>query len=173
MREIKFRGKEIYSGNGEWKYGFYEQGAFINPKNGGVKIRHLIYAEYLYDVDPETVCQFTGLRDEYGKDVYEGDIVIYDGSPEFGARIVVYYEQAFNIATQKEFEFLQRGSHPYFNDYAHMTCLSNWSDMGLVRVIGNIYDNPELLEQCNNPDEGKKKHIEDVDKFIKEAVEGE
>ena len=93
----------------------------------------------------ETIGQYTGLNDIFEKEVYEGDIVIMDGKPN-DRRVIVYYEEAFNIATVSEYETLQKGSHPYLNDYAHMTCLNEWSNTGLVRVIGNIHDEPELLE---------------------------
>jgi uncharacterized phage protein (TIGR01671 family) len=97
-------------------------------------------------VKRDTIGQFTGLTDEFDREVYEGDIIMLDGSPEMGARVVVFYEESFNIATRKEYDYLQQGAHPYLNDYAHMDCLNTWSNSGLVRVVGNIYDNPELLE---------------------------
>ena len=97
-------------------------------------------------VKRDTIGQFTGLTDEFDREVYEGDIIMLDGSPEMGVRVVVFYEESFNIATRKEYDCLQQGAHPYLNDYAHMDCLNTWSNSGLVRVVGNIYDNPELLE---------------------------
>lgn len=136
MREIKFRGRNPK--NEQWLYGFYLQnrGAhFVCPDE---------FADDKswddYEILPETLGQYTGLKDEFEKEVYEGDIVILDGSPGLGKRIVVYYEEAFNIATWQEYECLQQGAHPYMNDYAHMACLSEWSNTGLVRVIGNIHD---------------------------------
>jgi uncharacterized phage protein (TIGR01671 family) len=142
MREIKFRAQDF---TGTWQYGFIVKGnetAIIIPvnKNGSVAMGINIY------VKPETVGQFTGLTDEFDREVYEGDIIMLDGSPEMGVRVVVFYEESFNIATRKEYDYLQQGSHPYLNDYAHMDCLNTWSNSGLVRIVGNIYDNPELLK---------------------------
>lgn len=135
MRQIKFRAQDIASN--KWLYGdlrhhkddvcIFEQGG-----NKGEQVKR------------DTICQFTGLIDMYGEEVYEGDIVIMEGEPE-NKRIVVYYEEAFNIATEAEYENLQRGAHPYFNDYAHMNCLNTWSNTGLVRVIGNIHDDPGIF----------------------------
>ena len=141
-REIKFRAKDFTK---SWNYGFVAVGnesavLFPKMKDGAVQIGIQIY------VLPETICQFTGLSDELDHEVYEGDIVMLDGSPELGRRVVVYYEEAFNIATRQEYEYLQKGEHPYMNDYAHRTCLNEWSNTGLVRVVGNIYDDPKLLE---------------------------
>jgi uncharacterized phage protein (TIGR01671 family) len=142
VRKIIFRAQDF---TGTWRYGFIVKGnetAIIIPvnKNGSVAMGINFY------VKPETVGQFTGLTDEFDREVYEGDIIMLDGLPEIGARVVVFYEESFNIATRKEYDYLQQGSHPYLNDYAHMDCLNTWSNSGLVRIVGNIYDNPELLK---------------------------
>lgn len=138
MRQIKFRGKSLR--DGEWFYG----NLFDRDTKGNTHITTLERGCLV--IDPETVGQFTGLTDEFNREVYEGDIIMLDGSPEMSARVVVFYEESFNIATRKEYDYLQQGAHPYLNDYAHMDCLNTWSNSGLVRVVGNIYDNPELLE---------------------------
>lgn len=137
MRQIKFRAQEIASN--KWLYGdlrHHKDDVCIFEQEG-------MKGE---QVKCETIGQFTGLTDELDREVYEGDIIMLDGSPEMGVRVVVFYEESFNIATRKEYDYLQQGSHPYLNDYAHMDCLNTWSNSGLVRVVGNIYDNPELLE---------------------------
>ena len=137
MRQIKFRAQDIASN--KWLYGdlrHHKDDVCIFEQLGmkGERVKR------------ETIGQFTGLTDEFDREVYEGDIIMLDGSPEMGARVVVFYEESFNIATRKEYDYLQQGAHPYLNDYAHMDCLNTWSNSGLVRVVGNIYDNPELLE---------------------------
>lgn len=136
MREIKFRAQDFM---GKWQFGFV---AKINDSSIIIPIKH--EDSVAFYVVSETIGQYTGLIDIYEKEVYEGDIVIIDGDPN-NRRIVVYYEEAFNIATVEEYNTLQKGAHPYLNDYAHMTCLNEWSNTGLVRVIGNIHDDPELL----------------------------
>ena len=137
MRQIKFRAQEIASN--KWLYGDlrHHKDDVCIFEQGGMKGEQ---------VKRDTIGQFTGLTDEFDREVYEGDIIMLDGSPEMGARVVVFYEESFNIATRKEYDCLLQGAHPYLNDYAHMDCLNTWSNSGLVRVVGNIYDNPELLE---------------------------
>ena len=137
MRKIKFRAQDF---SGKWQYGYvarFNESSIIMPIKQEDNLA-------LY-VIPETVGQYTGLNDIYGNEVYEDDIVIIDGEPN-NRRIIVYYEEAFNIATVEEYESLQNGAHPYLNDYAHMTCLNEWSNTGLIRVLGNIHDDPELVE---------------------------
>lgn len=137
MREIKFRAQDYSC---KWQYGFV---AKVNESSVIIPLKQEdSVAQYVIS---ETIGQYTGLNDINGKEVYEGDIVIIDGELN-NRRVVVYYEEAFNIATIEEYDYLQKGEHPYLNDYAHMTCLNEWSNTGLVRVLGNVHDDPELLD---------------------------
>ena len=129
MREILFRGKRI--DNGEWIEGFYVH----VPCGRMCKDEHLIQTlkldgrvNGLFNVDPETVGQFTGLTDKNGKKIFEGDIVCLYGELYNKIFSIVFAEGCFRLGTK--------------NGYA--CTLHNLTSA--LEVIGNIHDNPELLK---------------------------
>ena len=83
-----------------------------------------------YKVDKETIGQYTGLHDKNGKEIYEGDIVKVFISGKWWIAKIIYEYSGFTIdvTNNKELEFGRRGIIERFTE-----------------VIGNIYDNPELL----------------------------
>lgn len=124
MREILFRGKR--KDNGEWVYGNYA----VTDNN---EKQHFIFQNkaFEFEVDPETVGQYTGLTDKNGKKIFEGDIVerLWLGEKHIYR---IYYDN--DIAS-----FI--GTDIYserFTTFDYDACE--------FEVIGNIYDNPELLE---------------------------
>lgn len=124
MREILFRGKR--TDNEEWVYGFladYIAGvkASINPEYMGV-----VDEKNFYCVDPATVGQYTGLTDKNGKRIFEGDVVAYY---RYGNLAVVWDDGAFQLMREDTF----------YDMLDHYT-------IEFAVVIGNIRDNPELLE---------------------------
>lgn len=141
MREILFRGKRL--GYGEWVDG----SLFIDEK----KDKHEILVGYVnyrvgWEVDPETVGQFTGLTDKNGKKIFEGDIIQfhkYRGEPDWVG--VVKYEHCLYMAVGRmPLAYEKRiGEEPYLCPF-EMQISS--IDKTTINVIGNIYDNPELLE---------------------------
>lgn len=141
-REILFRGKRV--DNGEWMEGYY---AVIGKRKVIIAYPEMffddngkeIYGNEIKDVDPETVCQYTGLTDENGRRIFDGDIL--DCSEKRGAAFwhckVVWNE------TMAEFDVIAM-------DCAFPMCLDGHdiSINGLdYEVIGNIFDNPELVEK--------------------------
>lgn len=127
-REILSRGKR--TDNGEWVEGFYWKDIW------GDDTEYIYYDGESYKVIPDTVGRYTGLTEKNGKKIFEGDIV---KTKKFGKIIgyvnvngydifrVVYVPAVFRLEnTRREFNFVGNGT-----DY---------------EVIGNIYDNPELME---------------------------
>lgn len=157
MRALKFRGKEIQTG--EWVYGFYTQGSRIDPIGGEERVRHIIHADMLYDIHPETLGQFTGATDLYGKEVYEGDVVMHDGDPDKEQRVVAFYDQAFGIFTKDEYDDIRKGQNPWLNDYARPTCMNEWTVDGLLKVVGNVYDDDIVPELKESEDERIRKEL--------------
>lgn len=138
MRQIKFRAQDVASN--KWLYGDlrHHKDDVCIFEQGGTKGEQ---------VKRETVGQFTGIKDVFNHDIYEGDIVKVDGCPDLGILIVVFNEGSFALADPREYSCLQRGEHPYLNDYARLTELGTFDYQGLYKVIGNMIDNPELIKE--------------------------
>ena len=134
QREIKFRGKRV--DNGEWI-----DGSLVIDKNGGCQI--IDYADHVRDcytwheVLPESVGQYTGLKDRSGKEIYEGDIVQYSNSMENGKAIVKYQSCTFVFDW-----FEQNTSSPSIiaESMSYFQCSAE------LEIIGNTIDNPELIK---------------------------
>lgn len=130
MREILFRGK--CTGTGVWVEGFY---TCFNKKESRIYTGYAetdegqYYPEW-FTVAPETVGQYTGLKDSKGTDIFEGDIVNIIRADENGKVEWRENDAAFEVVGDcLEASFLE-------NLYGHD-----------VEVIGNIHDNPELLKE--------------------------
>jgi uncharacterized phage protein (TIGR01671 family) len=126
MREILFRGKRM--SDGEWLYGSLLQ---VNRKGATECCIHS--DRYSHLIDPATVGQFTGLTDKNGKKIFEGDIL---ATKLFGNHIdkgVVRYGN-YNCSCCD-------GVYGWYVDGGDIRDAEELSE-----VIGNIHDNPELME---------------------------
>lgn len=130
MREILFRGKGI---DGNWYYGvplmFTEDYVCITSPHA-----------YNKKVEANTVGQYTGLIDANGKKIFEGDIVKYkntDGIKFNGVALTVIGKIVYN---EKNTSFVVYGKDEIGAKYYDYFPIKN------IEVIGNIHDNPKLLE---------------------------
>lgn len=123
MRDIKFRGKR--TDNGEWVYGYVYRYGWTGEEETCIIVPYYGGALYSIEVDPETVGQYTNLKDKNGTKIFEGDIVLLKGYDE--PYQVVFDESCFQVYSDSV-----RYAMDNFYDYE-------------IEVIGNIYDNPELL----------------------------
>jgi uncharacterized phage protein (TIGR01671 family) len=132
MRDIEFRGKEIKTG--KWIFGEYISMLgrddvlthFICPDHTGhsIELEGFKYPVLTpgYPVDPETVYEFTGLLDCKKVKIFEGDIVLYKG-----IKCLVRWD------SEKAGFFIGKDKYWMMNDTS-------------IEVIGNLHDNPDLLE---------------------------
>lgn len=130
MREILFRGKC----GSKWHYGdLYTQS----------NMPQIIAYNKKYDkmdtafVDPETVGQYTGLTDKNGVKIFEGDILSRDNIRGY----VSYSDELCR------FVFRWKSYDKYRHDFFKKCALADFAGIHLVKVIGNIHDNPELLKE--------------------------
>lgn len=127
-REIKFRGLDY---TGVWRIGNLILTENMENAKAGILISRKMddesYVETTYILDPDTVGQFTGLRDSNGAEIYEGDILDLN---EMGRVEVIFEDGMFGANA---------------DGYGILPLRSTLFGEGGV-VIGNIHDNPELLE---------------------------
>lgn len=132
MREILFRGKYY---TGAWIYG-----DFLHPNI----IRQNDRWHEQYEVDPDTIGQFTGLYNRNNKGIYEGDILEDKWKTH---RLVCYGEhevETYEDPVTVDDGFYVVCNYPYRKE-------QRLSDYYLYsEVIGNIFDNPELLKEKDN-----------------------
>ena len=140
-----FKGKRL--DNGEWV-----QGALFNGESHciiGQEIKFSPYTEHEckivgYEVDRDTICQCTGLKDKNGKLIWENDIV-KDLFSDACAQIKYgSYQSCFDSTKTEHVGFYVDWSGKYTKRYRKD--LGYWINMVNAEVIGNIFDNPELSE---------------------------
>ena len=150
MREILFKGKK--KDNGEWIEGYLLDGGMPGEKRifiGKLVIgKWTVMADEFDEVDPDTICEYTGLTDKNGKKIWESDIISYqrdnddcpfpnkDTKKRFGKVFYQGFRSTFAIGMGKN------GSKSINDDLWKYVQNGN-----RVEVIGNQFDNPELLQE--------------------------
>lgn len=132
-REILFKAKRI--DNGEWIEGYYvfcRKHHYILPiltETIGYDERENEWIE----IAPDTLCQYTGLTDKNDKKIWENDILTRDGYWDIR---IEFENGAFMVRNADKVQYINR-----------VTCTPiSIFDINAYEVIGNIFDNPELLE---------------------------
>lgn len=160
-REIAFRGKR--KDNGEWEYGYYVYTFEIGYNSQGITDvpprKHYIFGRSgdFCEVDPETVGQYTGLKDKNGKEIYKNHVVLITGEQEldyglffqWNEKAVVRWDDDecgfyLNVINKREVNLCQDG---YFT--VDTFPLRKWSDGEWsieYEIIGNIHE-PNLLQE--------------------------
>lgn len=147
MREILFRAK--WMDKGEWIEGYYckiseTTYAFAEDYDKyPVPVHHYILQENMtdwglpnrfwqYEIDPETLCQYTGLKNKNGKKIWENDIIRVENSVDEGTGVVVFYEGVW---------YVDRGvNNSLYN-------IALYDDEAEIYIIGNIIDNPYMVKK--------------------------
>lgn len=143
MRDIVFKAKRI--DNGEWVEGFYCKRKHYCFDKRTDELKTVIMTEFssgglvCYEVNPGTVCQYTGLTDKNGNKIWENDVVEVKNDKH-------------HFISQIEWDNWCKGF--MFQDTKTTACgMDAISDSGCYRfgckVIGNIFDNPELIGEQN------------------------
>lgn len=132
MRGILFKAKRL--DNGEWVEGYYRRipcmglhGHYIMPQNPKNRLEQ-------YEIDPDTICQYTGLTDKNGEKIWENDILkanLDESYPEDITYIKILWNECRFCINEN-----------YSTD---IETLEKW-DAEHFQVCGNVFDNAELLE---------------------------
>lgn len=143
MREILFKAKRI--DNGEWVEGCCTECSgktFVGIDISiGIDIFEVFCTPLIrwIEVDPETLCQFTGLCDKNGNKIWENDICDRkEKYPEVVKMTNGDWTLDYSYAIERD----------YGNSYCNLGFYVN--ERKCVEVIGNIFDNPELLQEESN-----------------------
>lgn len=134
-REILFRAKHIHAMdsnehlNGTWAHGYLSCKNYIYDKS--------LEGEFL--VDEDTICQYTGLTDKNGKKIFEGDVV-KDSAGVCGEVKFGLYAAGFSIPDTNQGFYIEFPEKSLYREE-----LGYWRNK--IVVVGNVFDNPELLEK--------------------------
>lgn len=134
MREILFRGKDSITKR--WVYGalVQQQDDLLKEKAFIISYSNYQFGDFseavMHEVDPETVGQYTGFVDKKGKKIFEGDIVS------------IYNSKAFLFAVEWNNQYVLKCTTNGVSDNI-LNVIESPED---VEVVGNIYDNPELIK---------------------------
>lgn len=150
MREIKFRAwlpnrkkmvslAAIYLDENRYAFGYRQKGGFL---------------DLVEEEEKPSIMQYTGLKDSNGKEIYEGDIVRYclgSGKSDEWPPSIDYISYIAEKCGEPSFDFGKKRAETYPDDLLYYSNdLRYYLEEGFLEVIGNIYENPELMGNKNN-----------------------
>lgn len=151
MREIKFRA--WWSNIGEMEY--FDTVAFLNFEDGTLIYQKHPEEETCTDEisDGFELMQYTGLKDKHGREIFEGDIIYWEIDNGVGIEsytaIVKWSENLVEEGWSQTYKWLVGYTGNYYRgSYDELSTPAAYNDE--LQVIGNIYENPELLEESQN-----------------------
>ena len=147
----------------KWVYGYY----FCTPNERNDNMVNLIisqdctYRDYgkfrwagVYEVDPNTVCQCIGWKDSNNTPIFENDIVGFGKPNSYRHKELVWFCKEMNMLTSVPLDGIEFNGYDYWNskypnvEYSTLCLMLQdpYGDFSEIKVLGNIIDNPELLE---------------------------
>ena len=153
-REILFKAKRI--DNGEWVEGYYQKRFDLDRSE-----QHLIFWSKSYtvweyaEIDPDTLCQYTGLTDKDGKKIWENDILRGHGNDDDLAKVVFGEFDVIDVETHEKVDRVIGWHTKVIETDVLSKCEPFCLPMPLTdfyikrceyEVVKNAFDNPELLE---------------------------
>lgn len=152
-REILFRGKHIHAMNinehlnGRWVHGYLSNKNYIYDKS--------LEGEFL--VDENTICRYANLTDLKGEEIWENDILMCHGNPDdlvkavFGEFnvIEVESEEVIDSVIGWHYEVIPTDELSKCEPFCYsMPLTDTYIKLNEMEVVGNVFDNPELLEKA-------------------------
>lgn len=133
-REILFRGKKV--NDGKWEYGCFYREDTTDSGKSFIVVNDFGFIEVIH----ETVGQFTGLTDRNGEKIFEGDIVIY---LQTGVKYSIGIGKCIVRDNVSGYGVYLQGINGNIHDKVLLN--TDYTVLSMIKIIGNIYDNPELL----------------------------
>lgn len=156
--EDRYLFKAKRTDNGEWVQGYLFDDGF---ENGRVFIGGLVIEKYngtacddwtisgscFYEIDKSTICQCTGLKDKNGKLIWENDVIKYHFGNAYAQIRYGAYQSCFDNQKTEHIGFYVDWSGKCTKRYRKD--LGYWINMVNAEVVGNIFDNPELIKESD------------------------
>lgn len=145
MREHKYRAKRL---DGQWVEGYY----FAKPI---LHLHFILEGENQWMIDPDTLCRNISYKDSNKNEIYQNDIVRFYLGKEKLCDFLVWWNNEMQCMSAVDLKWIKFNGFDYFNsnnprfryeDFCFML-QDPWCHYNKIKVIGNIFDSPELLEE--------------------------